>query len=282
MTRRSPLLGSIQPPASQSLQRASPPYPSHGRACPVGCIASDGTYQPGGTTDEPRLTCARQELLGRSRDCKACRSPLDRTLSGLGQWNSRISVRKQRLRSPAQSGSSMDLSWRCASISQLQKAYAGNISGPSSTTRPWRPAPASFSRSSPSAELRCDPLCCGHETSTSSTRSRGLIKQVTSLAASEAHSTQQATSFAESKARFEQQPTTFHLALNSSGPATGSTMSDIYTPMAEIYTPISSSSPSSSSHPAPMTPGSGDISSMFALSHVRGAGDSASTTRGSK
>ena len=42
-----------------------------------------------------------------------------------------------------------------------------------------------------------------------------------------------------------------------------------------------STSSSFSSRPAPMTPGSGDISSMYALSHVGGAGDSSSATRGS-
>jgi hypothetical protein len=68
-------------------------------------------------------------------------------------------------------------------------------------------------------ELRCDPLChfappCFSSvpwswSSISSTRSSGLIKQVTSPAASEAHSTQQATNCAEFKACFKQQPTTF-------------------------------------------------------------------------
>ena len=51
---------------------------------------------------------------------------------------------------------------RCASISQLQKTYAGVFSGPSSTTRTRRPATSSTSRSSPSAEILCDPPFHGH------------------------------------------------------------------------------------------------------------------------
>ena len=141
------------------------------------------------------------------------KASLDRSLHGpaggvrgLVLWDSRISAKKQRLRSPARSGSSMVLFWRGAPILQLQKAYAGDLSGPSSTTRPRRPATSSTSRSSPRAELHCDPLC------------RGVSS------ASEAHSTQQVMSFAESKARFEQQPTTFAESLARFS-ETGSTMS---------------------------------------------------------
>jgi hypothetical protein len=192
MTRRSSLLGSIQPPASKSLQRASPPClktrppktlddpekgtlnkPSSSSRAMVVPALSVAVLRMTLTSPEARQTSRGSPVQGRSclgdrgtvrraahREPKAS---LDRTLSGpagglrgLAQWDSRISVRKQRLRSPAPSGDSMDLSWRGASISQFQKAYAGNISGPSSTTRPRRPATSSTSRSSPIVELRCD------------------------------------------------------------------------------------------------------------------------------
>jgi hypothetical protein len=156
----------------------------------------------------------------------------------------------------------MDLSWRGASISQFQKAYAGNISGPSSTTRPRRPATSSTSRSSPIVELRCDRVASS-QIEWPHHRSSGLIEwpleQVTSPAASEVHSTQQATSCAEFKARFEQQPTTF--AASSARCEQQWTSNRINNERisqclrlrqlteAEIYTLMSPSSPSSSTAP---------------------------------
>jgi hypothetical protein len=119
----------------------------------------------------------------------------------------------------------------------------------------------------------------------------------------EARSTQQATSFAESRARFEQQLATCaassarleqQLASNrTNDERIRQCLRSRHWTDAEIHTLMSPSSPSSSSaapggnasssssnRPAPMTPGSGDISSMYALSHVGGAGDSSSATRG--
>jgi hypothetical protein len=187
MTRRSPLLlGSTQPPASKSLQRCrrilarilqkGPSTSQVPRPEPWSCLPCQlhrsGWHLPtrrhdrraeaylckaGAAWEITPLVASRRRLLI---------EPFQDLPAEYEDWHyghSRISARKQRQRSPARSGSSIDFFWqRGASILQLQKTYAGDPSDPSSTTRPRRPATSSTSRSSPIVELRCDPLCGGH------------------------------------------------------------------------------------------------------------------------
>ena len=147
-------------------QQAKFLVPSHGRACPVDCIAlsspearktSRGSSVQGGSCLGDRRT------LGRSARREPKASP-DRSLHGpaggvrgLALWDSRI--RKQRLRSPARSGRSMVLSWRWSAPKGLYWP----------PQRPQRPATSS-------TELRCDPLCRGHGRGASSSRRRALLR----------------------------------------------------------------------------------------------------------
>jgi hypothetical protein len=134
-TRRSPLLGSIQPPASRSLQRASTSRRGRRRLSRI-------LRKEPSTSQVPRpepwscLPCrlaltspeARQSSQGptvHSRSCLGNRGTLDVPLVAslrrlvtepFQDWHyghSKIIARKRRLRSPARSGSSMELSWRC-------------------------------------------------------------------------------------------------------------------------------------------------------------------------
>ena len=111
------LLGIIQPPASKSLQRTSPPHL---------------TTMPPKTREDPGPA------------------------SGVEDWHyghSKIIARKRRLRSPARSSSSMDLSWRCHPRRRMHLAAPEDLR--------WRPLGPFLddltSRSSPNAELLCDP-----------------------------------------------------------------------------------------------------------------------------
>lgn len=203
MTRRSPLLGIIQPPASKSLQRASPPRlttmppktredPSKGtlnkpsfssRAMVVPALSA-ASLRMALTSPEARQTSQGSPVHGRSclgdretlgraarREPKASR---DRALPGPASGARGLALRafedQRQEAAPEEPRTIWQLDGpllampsketnRGASILQLQKTYAGDPSGPSSTTRSRRPATSSTSRSSPSAELRCDPRC---------------------------------------------------------------------------------------------------------------------------
>jgi len=211
------------------------------------------------TSPEARQTSRGSPVQGRS--CLGDRGTVRRAARrepkasldrGLAQWDSRISVRKQRLRSPARSGDSMDLSWRGASISQFQKACAGTLPRRTDLEDPPPHQSRGVHRLWNSVVIEWP-----HH------RSSGLIEwpleQVTSPAASEVHSTQQATSCAEFKARFEQQPTTFAASsARFEQQWTSNRINDERISQrlrlrqlteAEIYTLMSPSSPSSSVAP---------------------------------
>jgi len=141
-TRRSPLLGSIQPPASRSLQRASTsrrgrrrlsrilrkepstsqvprPEPWSCLPCRLALTSPEARQSSQGPPVHSRSCLGDRGTLGRAARCEP-KASRDRALpgpaSGVEDWHyghSKIIARKRRLRSPARSGSSMDLSWRC-------------------------------------------------------------------------------------------------------------------------------------------------------------------------
>jgi len=209
---------------------------------------------------EARQTSRGSPVQGRS--CMGDRETLGRAACREGQ---RQEAAPEELRT-------MDLSWRSVSISQLQRAYAGDLSGSSSTIGPQRPATSSTSRSSPIAELLCDPPYRGHyPLPPAQVRGVHPADNEPCSAESKTHFEQQPTIFAASSARFEQQQTSNRVNDEQCLRLRQWTKTEITCLVhhhhrlrwGQRFIVIKQSS-------GPLDSGSGDISSMYAQFHVRG------------